>query len=133
VLRRIFSLDTFGGASASSRNRGSSAGNLNSGSRLPKSSTVRSNRALSRKEEGWERSESEERIVGADDTGSKQPWVVGQAIGSEVDVELGDVDPSNTYVAPAVRTDDGLEVEPAWESKEGETIVKKLPVKQNSP
>ena len=62
---------------------------------MPKRSTVRSNRAMGRKEEGWERSESEERIVGVDDASAKQSWGVGQAISStETDVELGSINAS---------------------------------------
>lgn len=80
--------DAFSGVHSANRNRGSSTNHV-------KTSTGRINRAMGRKKEGWERSESEERIVDADDASVKQPWAVGQPIGStEADVELGDVDAS---------------------------------------
>ena len=104
VLRRIFSLDAF---SASGRTKGSA--NLTSGSHHnhhhftgTKNSALRggADRPFGRAEEGWQRTESEERIVGNFNNGAT-PWHATETIGTahggaddeqhSADVELGDI------------------------------------------
>ena len=90
---------------------------------------MRGNRALSRKEEGWERTESEERIVGANNDETKQPWAVGRAIGTESDMEMGDLEANRRYGANSETGDD---TQRERKEREEGNIVKTVQINQYS-
>ena len=143
VLRRIFALEAF---SASGRTKGSA--NMTSENHCSaKASALRGDRPFGRAEDGWQRTDSEERIVGNFNSGAT-PWnhpsEVGQSISDDVhstnggDVELGEVTTTMTtgkntgYMVHANAIGVDEKKEPDWHRQEGGNIIKTVDIDQYS-
>ena len=140
VLRRIFALEAF---SASGRTKGSA--HLTSENHFStKAHVMHEDRPVGRAEEGWQRTDSEERIVGNFNNGAT-PWnhtdEVGVAHGGDDahsttgDVELGDVatmgkNTGYTVHANALGANDRKSSE--WHGREGSNIIKTVDIDQYS-